>query len=153
MPLTQAATPWAMIARRAIGRVEKLSQPPKGDQAGFDVATVVLNAEAAKVYATTVGMLRKNQQVHVTTEESGRRTVDFSNGKRSAGITVTDLGPRLSRMVVASAVMPGQESATLGMRLSGQVACRNCARRTAFSTHVFKSLAGPEIHRQRLHRG
>jgi hypothetical protein len=113
MPLTQAATPWAMIARRAIGRVEKLSQPPKGDQAGFDVATVVLNAEAAKVYATTVGMLRKNQQVHVTAEDSGRRTVDFSNGKRSAGITVTDLGPRLSQMVVASAVMPGQESATL----------------------------------------
>jgi hypothetical protein len=42
---------------------------PKDDQAGFDVATVVLNAGAAKVYATTVGMLRKNQQVHGTTED------------------------------------------------------------------------------------
>ena len=70
VPLTQAATPWGMIAGRVIGRVEKLSQPPKDDQAGFDVATVVLNADAAKVYATTVGMLRKNQQVHVTTEDS-----------------------------------------------------------------------------------
>jgi hypothetical protein len=109
IPLSQAATPWAMIARRAIGRVE---EPPKGEQAGFDVATVVLNADAAKVYATTVGMLRKNQQVHVTTEDSGHRTVNFTNGKRSAGITVTDLGPRLSQMVVASAVMPGQESVT-----------------------------------------
>jgi spore maturation protein SpmA len=69
MPLTQAATPWAMIASRATGRVEKLGQPPKDDQSGFDVATVVLNAGAAKVYATTVGMLRKNQQVHGTTED------------------------------------------------------------------------------------
>lgn len=112
IPLSQAATPWAMIARRAIGRVEELSQPPKGEQAGFDVATVVLNADAAKVYTTTVGMLRKNQQVHVTTEDAGHRTVNFTNGKRSAGITVTDLGPRLSQMVVASAVMPGQEFVT-----------------------------------------
>jgi hypothetical protein len=64
-PCSEAATPWAMIARRAIGRVEQLSQPPMGEQPGFDVATVVLNADAAKVYATAVGLLRKNQSVHV----------------------------------------------------------------------------------------
>jgi hypothetical protein len=48
-----AATPWAMIAGRVMGRVEKMTKPPEGDQPGIDVATVVLNAEASKVYATT----------------------------------------------------------------------------------------------------
>jgi hypothetical protein len=50
---TAAATPWAMIAGRVMGRVEKMTKPPEGDQPGIDVATVVLNAEASKVYATT----------------------------------------------------------------------------------------------------
>jgi hypothetical protein len=113
LPPSQAATPWALLARRAIGRVEQLSQPPKGDQPGFDVATVILNADAAKVYATTVGMLRKSQQVHILTEDATRRTVEFGNGQRSAGITVTDLGTRLSQLMVASTAVPGEDSATM----------------------------------------
>jgi hypothetical protein len=107
-----AAPPWAMVAHRAIGRVEQLTQKPQGNQAGFDVATVILNADAAKVYATAAAMLRKNQSVHVVAEDAAHRTVEFSNGTRSAGITVTDLGTRLSQILVASAVMPGQDSAT-----------------------------------------
>ncbi|HET6197943.1 MAG TPA: hypothetical protein VFE12_19420 [Acetobacteraceae bacterium] len=108
----EAAPPWAMLAHRVIGRVEQLSQKPQGQQAGFDVATVILNADATKVYATAVGMLRSNQSVRVVAEDAAHRTVEFSNGARSAGITVTDLGTRLSQIMVASAVMPGQDSAT-----------------------------------------
>jgi hypothetical protein len=107
-----ASTPWALIARKAVGRVEQLSQAPKGDQPGFDVATVVLDADAAKVYATATGMLHRNQQVQVVAEDPAHRTVNFSNGIRTAAITVNDLGPHLSQMVVAAAVMPGQASAT-----------------------------------------
>ena len=89
LPTSQAATPWALIARRAIGRVEQLSQAPKGDQPGFDVATVILNADATKVYATAVAMLRKSQRVHIVAEDAAHRTVEFGNDQRSAGITVT----------------------------------------------------------------
>jgi hypothetical protein len=113
IPSSEAATPWALIARRAIGRVEQLSQPPKGEQPGFDVATVILNADATKVYATAVDLLHKNQAVHVVAEDAAHRTVEFSNGKRSAGITVSDLGARLSQILVASATLPGQDSATM----------------------------------------
>jgi hypothetical protein len=113
IPNGEAATPWALIARRAIGRVEQLSQPPKGEQPGFDVATVILNADATKVYATAVDLLHKNQTVHVVAEDAIHRTVEFSNGKRSAGITVSDLGTRLSQILVASATLPGQDSATM----------------------------------------
>jgi hypothetical protein len=106
------ATPWAMIAGRVIGRVEKMTKPPEGDQPGIDVATVVLNAEASKVYATTVALLHKNGQVHVVSENAVRRVVDFSSGERSASITVTELGTRLSQMIVAAAIKPGQAPAT-----------------------------------------
>lgn len=113
LPTSQAATPWALIARRAIGRVEQLSQAPKGDQPGFDVATVILNADATKVYATAVAMLRKSQRVHILAEDAAHRTVEFGNDQRSAGITVTDLGTRLSQLLVASTASPGQDSATM----------------------------------------
>jgi hypothetical protein len=113
LPSSHAATPWVMLARRAIGRVEQLSQAPKGEQPGFDMATVILNADAAKVYATASGMLRKSQVVHVVAEDAAHRTVQFSNGQRSASITVSDLGTRLSQLVVASTRMTGQDSATI----------------------------------------
>lgn len=36
LPTSQAATPWALIARRAIGRVEQLiPSPVEGDSSGF----------------------------------------------------------------------------------------------------------------------
>jgi hypothetical protein len=108
----EAATPWGMLARRAIGRVEQMSQAQKGEQPGFDMATVILNADAGKVYATAVGMLRKSDVVHIVAEDAAHRTVEFSNGQRSAGITVTDLGTRLSQLLVGSARLPGQDSAT-----------------------------------------
>ena len=113
IPSGEAATPWGMIAGRVIGRVHQMSQAPKGEQPGFDVATVILNADAARVYATAVSMLKKNQSLSILAEDPRDRTVEFSNGARSAGITVTQLGTRLSQILVASASKPGQDSATL----------------------------------------
>ena len=113
VPAGEAATPWVLLARRTVGRVEQMTQPQKGDRPGFDVATVILNADAAKVYATAVGMLRRNQALHIEAEDPARRTVQFGNGQRSAGITVSDFGPKLSQLMVASTAAPGQESATM----------------------------------------
>ncbi len=113
IPCTEANTPWGMIAGRVVGRVKQLSQKPKEDQPGFDVATVILNADAGRVYATTVSQLRRNQTLHIVAEDPTDRTVEFNNGTRSAGITVTDLGTRLSQILVASATKPGEDSATL----------------------------------------
>jgi hypothetical protein len=73
--------------------MEELSQLPKGMQASFDVATVVLNADAAKVYATTIGTLRKNQPVHATTEDAGHRTVNFTNVGAPPGSRLPTLVP------------------------------------------------------------
>ncbi len=113
IPVSEAATPWAAVARRVIGRVEQLSQAPKGEQPGFDVATVVLSADAAKVYATAVGLLHKNQTVRVVAEDAVHRTIEFSDGTRSAGISVTDRGARLSQIVVGAASMAGQTAPTM----------------------------------------
>ena len=112
-PAGEASTPWGLLARKVIGRVEQMSQVPKDGQPGFDVATVILNADAAKVYATAASMLHRNPSLHVTADDTVHRMINFNNGTRSAGITVNDLGTRMSQIVVASATMPGQDSATM----------------------------------------
>ena len=96
-PVRRGSHAVALLARRAIGRVEQLTQAPKGEQPGFDVATVILNADAAKVYATAIRLLHKNQTVHVDAEDATLRTVQS----------------RLSQILVASVTKPGQTSATM----------------------------------------
>lgn len=108
-----AYTPWGLVARAAIGRVKHLTQKQNGDQAGFDIATVLLNADATKVYATATSMLHRSTIVHVVAEDPVEYSVQFSNGQRAATITVTEMGPRLAQLMVASTIQPGQESATI----------------------------------------
>jgi hypothetical protein len=113
IPCGEANTPWGLIAGRVIGRVKQLSQKPKEDQPGFDVATVILNADAARVYTTALNLIRRNQTLQIVAEDPGDQTVEFSNGTRAARITVSNLGTKLSQILVASATKPGEDSATL----------------------------------------
>jgi len=108
-----AYTPWGLVARAAIGRIKHLTQKQNGDQAGFDIATVLLSADATKVYATASSMLHRSTIVHVVAENAVEHSVEISNGQRTATISVTELGPRLSQLMVASTIQPGQESATI----------------------------------------
>ena len=108
-----AYTPWGLVARAAIGRVKHLTQKQNGEQSGFDIATVLLSADAAKVFATATSMLHRSAVVHVVAEDPAEHSVQFSNGQRTATITVTELGPRLAQLMVASTIQPGQESATI----------------------------------------
>ena len=51
--------------------------------------------------------------MHVVAEDAAERSVEISNGQRTATISVTELGPRLSQLMVASTIQPGQASASI----------------------------------------
>ena len=108
-----AYTPWGLVAHAVIGRVKHLTQKQNGEQAGLDIATVVLSADAPKVYATASSMLHRSTIVHGVAEDAAERSVEISNGQRTATISVTELGPRLSQLMVASTIQPGQASASI----------------------------------------
>ena len=108
-----AYTPWGLVARAAIGRIKHLTQKQNGEQPGLDIATVLLSADASKVYATASSMLHRSTIVHVVAEDAAERSVEISNGQRTATISVTELGPRLSQLMVASTIQPGQASASI----------------------------------------
>lgn len=111
-----AQAQWALLAKRAIGRVQQMQEQPQAGQAApqgnYDVATVVLAAPADRIYASALDHIAHNPQLRIVAQDPKARTLQLTNGVRSAGLTVTPLGPKLSQLLVASVRPPGDSSAT-----------------------------------------
>jgi hypothetical protein len=48
---------WIFVARKVIGRVQSMTQSPAPDTPRYDVATVMLEADADKVYQTVIATI------------------------------------------------------------------------------------------------
>jgi len=107
---TAADAQWVLLARRAIGRVEQMSQTqPNGPS--YDSAVVMLDAPADKVYAAVISGVKKAQGITVTREDASERLIQFTNGEQVAGIKVSPLGDDLSHLLVSSAHTGSQPNA------------------------------------------
>lgn len=74
---------WVMVARAVSGQIQQMSH--KGDNGnGYDVATVVLEANADKVYSTALSALKSHPGITVTKNDSKKRRIDFTNGAEYA---------------------------------------------------------------------
>lgn len=99
-----ATAQWVMLARRAVGRVEQMSQQsqqPNGPS--YDSAAVMLEAPANKVYATVVQGVRNRQDLKITLENPDANLIQFTNGTQIAGIKVSSLGDNLTHLLISSA--------------------------------------------------
>lgn len=110
-----AAAQWVFLARQAIGRVEQMQQASAqaagGTGASYDVAAVIVEVPAAKVFDTVKSLLAKNAQVSVTKTDEARRSVEFTDGRQIGGIQVNVLGDSLAQMMVSTA-HPGVPAST-----------------------------------------
>ena len=106
-----AEAQWVMVARRAIGRVEQMSQTQGNDGASYDAAAVMIDAPADKVYAAVVRGVRGRDGITVTSDDPATRTIQFTDGRQIAGIKVSVLGDDLSHLLVSSAHTGAQPNA------------------------------------------
>jgi hypothetical protein len=101
---TVADAQWVLLARRAVGRVEQMSQQsPQPNGPSYDSAAVMLEAPADKVFAAVVNGLRNKPDLRIAREDPAARLVQFSNGRQIAGIKVAALGDELTHMLISSA--------------------------------------------------
>ena len=101
---TIAEAQWVMLARRAVGRVEQMSQQsaqPNG--ASYDTAAVMLEVPASKVYGAVVTGLRNRPEMRITREDAAAQIVQFTNGQQIVGINVSPIGDNLTHMMITSA--------------------------------------------------
>jgi len=104
---------WVFLGRKALGKVRQLTGEMKGSQQpGYDVATVLLEARAEKVYSTAVNVLQANKDWTITKKDDKSRSLEFSDGKRTAGMQVSFLDEHLSQLLIVSAVTSGKTNTT-----------------------------------------
>jgi hypothetical protein len=110
-----AAAQWVFLARQAIGRVEQMQQSSQqaagGVGASYDVATVIVDVPAGKVFDTVKSTLAKNTEVRVTKTDDARRSVEFTDGRQIDGIQVNVVGDNLAQLMVSTA-HPGIPTST-----------------------------------------
>jgi len=94
---------WVMVARKASQRIRNLKQTDANGN-GFDVATVLLEAPADKVYEAALANLRQHQDVKITKADAANLRVEFTNGKQSASMVATSMGPKATDLLVAVTV-------------------------------------------------
>ena len=107
-----AQAQWVMVAKAVSGQVQRMSNKSSNGM-GYDVATVVLMANADKVYQTALTSLKTNHpEVTITSSDARKREIKFSKGEQIASIQATPLGDKLTQLVVASNLTGRQPDAT-----------------------------------------
>lgn len=107
-----AQAQWVMVARAVSGQVQRMSNKSSNGM-GYDVATVVLMANADKVYQTALTSLKTNHpEVTINSSDAKTREIKFSKGDQIASMQATPLGDKLTQLVVASNLTGAQPDAT-----------------------------------------
>ena len=119
-----AEAQWVLLARRAVGRVEQMSQQ-QSNGASYDTAAVMLEAPADKVFAAVQRGLQNRSDLRITSEDSRQGLVQFTNGQQIAGIKVSALGDNLSHLLVTSAHSGQQPNAAALVSDSVLRVCRD----------------------------
>jgi hypothetical protein len=98
-----AQAQWIFLGKKPLGTVNRLtSQGHEKQGQGYDVATVLLEANADKVYRTAVDLLKGNPHVTIHYREDARREIEFTDGKLLVGLKVSRLEDNLSQLLISS---------------------------------------------------
>ena len=115
---------WVAVARAVSGRIQQMQQRNENGSGGYDVAVVIIEAQAQKVYETALQRLQAHQdQVKIIKQDARKRTVAFTNGTQTASLQANSLGEKITQLMVASTLDPAQQSATSLVVKSIQQVC------------------------------
>jgi hypothetical protein len=104
---TSVRAQWILAAHAAKHEITRLTQ--KSASGGFDVATVVLDADPSKVYDRTIERLKTHPEVKITKEDKQTGIINIQKGKQVLGFQINGLGDNVTQMIVASGVGKSKE--------------------------------------------
>jgi hypothetical protein len=127
---------WVAVAHAASGRIQQMRQRNANGPGGYDVATVLIEANAQKVYETALQRLQaRSAAVKVIDQDSARRVVAFTDGIQTASLQANPLSDKVTQLVVASTLAPDQPSATSLVVKSIQNVCTELKVECALETN------------------
>lgn len=95
---------WVMAAHAAKNRVQRMTQKSENGNAGYDMATVILEAAPSKVYDTTLEHLKTHPEITITRNDKDMGKIEFRRGHDVAGFQITALGEKLTQLIIVSNV-------------------------------------------------
>jgi len=104
---------WVAVARAVSGRIQQMQQQSADGKGGYDVATVVIEAPAQKVYETALQRLQAHsEKVKVIKKDDKKREVAFTNGIQTASLQANFLGDKLTPSATSMVVQSIQNVCT-----------------------------------------
>ena len=103
---------WVMVARAVSGQIQQMSHKGQNGNGGYDVATVMLEANADKVYSTALAALKSREGIKVTKSDAKKRLIEFTNGTQYASLQAMPFADKLSQLIIASTLSDTQPDAT-----------------------------------------
>ena len=108
--VASAQMPWVLIARKAAQRIHHMEmQGQDANQPRQDFATVILEAPADHVFATAANLASKNPEVRVVMTDPAARRITITQGDRQATLSVVELSPEVSELMVAGTAGPNED--------------------------------------------
>ncbi len=135
LPLSAEAQ-WVLVARHVVGRVQQVTQQQDASagqaapQQVTQVATVVLDAPASRVYQVATNATNRNKEVTVVSNDPATMTINLKEGGQSATLNVTALNKNVSQLMIVGTAPAGENPQTTRivnavMRLCGDLG-KNC---------------------------
>jgi hypothetical protein len=109
---TATTAQWVAVGRKVVGRITSAVQPRDAKNPGYGAATVILDADAGKVFETAVSLLQKNATIVITKKDDTRRSISFKQGDWTADVKVSEVGDHVSQLLIVSGAGPGDASGT-----------------------------------------
>ena len=111
--VSTAQAQWVMVARAVSGRIQRMEQQRTANNGGYDVASVILEAKADKVYETALNALKAHSdKVTVTSTDAKKMMINFTDGQQNASLQATSLGPKVTQLMIASNAVENGQSGT-----------------------------------------
>ncbi|MCE7528218.1 hypothetical protein [Polynucleobacter sp. IMCC 30228] len=104
---------WIFAAKHIEGRINQLTQDDQNGKPTAQMATVVLNAPASKVYATAINLAKQNQAITIVSQDASTLKLKVSENNKSITLKVVPLSDQSAEiMISASAPADGDASST-----------------------------------------
>jgi hypothetical protein len=97
---TGAHAQWILAAHAAKNQINRMTQ--HSANGGYDVATVVLDANPSNVYDKTLERLKARSDLKITKQDKDMGTIEIKKGKQVLGFQIYALGAKETQMIVAS---------------------------------------------------
>ena len=110
LPFAPAEAQWVFVARKALGRIHQMTEGQQNGRAGYDFATVILDASADRVFAVALDHARKNTAVRILMQDPGARRLQIAEGDRTATLNVVPFNDDVSQLLIAGHAGQGETS-------------------------------------------